>query len=131
MGSIAAKLGDFVNATDVHMVMMPSPGGPVPVFVSLPFLGPIAEQVSKNVFIGGLPAATVGSVAINTSPHISPPPGTFAKPPSNKAQIVDGSKSVFINGKPAARAGDPALTCNDPVDMPVGTVVATGNVFIG
>lgn len=131
LGSIAAKLGDTINATDVHMVMMPSPGGPVPTFVSLPFVGHIVGQVSKDVFIERLPAATVGSIAVNTTPHIAPPPGTFAKPPSNQAQIVDGSKTVFINGKPAARAGDPALTCNDPVDMPVGTVVSTGEVFIG
>lgn len=131
MGSAAAKSGDKINATDVHMVLMPSPGGPVPTFVSLPFAGTILEQVSKDVFIGGLPAATVGSVAYNIPPHLAPPPGTFAKPPSNMAQIVDGSKSVFINGKPAARSGDPAVTCNDPVDMPVGTVVAAGNVFIG
>lgn len=113
------------------MVLMPSPGGPVPTFVNLPFIGSIVEQVSKDVFIESLPAATVGSVAFNTPPHIAPPPGTFAKPPSNKAQIIDGSKSVFINGKPAARSGDPAVTCNDPVDLPVGTVTAIGKVLIG
>ncbi|MEM2125178.1 MAG: PAAR domain-containing protein [Candidatus Methanosuratincola sp.] len=131
MGSPAAKLGDLITATDVHMVLMPSPGGPVPTFVNLPFIGSIVEQVSKDVFIESLPAATVGSVAFNTPPHIAPPPGTFAKPPSNKAQIIDGSKSVFINGKPAARSGDPAVTCNDPVDLPVGTVTAIGKVLIG
>lgn len=121
----------MITATDVHVVLMPSPGGPVPTFLNLPFIGSIVEQVSKDVFIESLPAATVGSVAFNTPPHIAPPPGTFAKPPSNKAQIIDGSKSVFINGKPAARSGDPAVTCNDPVDLPVGTVTAIGKVFIG
>lgn len=121
----------MITGTDVHMVLMPSPGGPVPTFVSLPFKGAIVEQVSKDVFIEGMPAATVGSIAFNVPPHMPPPPGTFAKPPSNKAQIIDGSKSVFINGKPAARSGDPAMTCNDPVDLPAGTVMATGKVFIG
>lgn len=121
----------MINATDVHTVLVPSPGGPVPIVVSLPFIGKVVDQVSKDVFIEGSPAATVGSVAFNMPPHIAPPPGIFAKPPSNKAQIIDGSKSVFINGKPAARSGDPAVTCNDPVDMPVGIVMSIGKVFIG
>ncbi len=80
----------------------------------------------------GQPAATVGSTADNTPPHIPTPPGTaFQKPPANKATIQLGSQTVRINGKPAARNGDTATTCNDPTDLPVGTVVAVGTVLIG
>ena len=80
----------------------------------------------------GRPAATVGSTAANTPPHLATPPGaTFQRPPANQGTIQAGSPTVRINGKAAARHGDPALTCNDPADLPVGSVLAAGTVFIG
>lgn len=126
----AAKQGDKVLATDLHIQMVPSPGGPVPTPLPSPFVGTLDGGLSSNVKIAGMAAATVGSEATNTPSHI-PTAGPFQKPPSNKATIQQGSGSVFINGKAAARMGDPALTCNDPADTPGGTVVATGTVFIG
>jgi uncharacterized Zn-binding protein involved in type VI secretion len=80
-----------------------------------------------------MPAATVGSIAINTPVHVPTPPGfEFTKPPSNLGTIEFGSFSVKINGKMAARMNDMAITCNDPVDLPVGHVIATGlSVLIG
>jgi uncharacterized Zn-binding protein involved in type VI secretion len=113
--------------------MVPAPPGPpVPTPLPHPFKGIIDGNLSNDVKIMGLPAATVGSTASNTPPHIPMPPGTsFQKPPTNKARIIKGSATVFINGKAAARSGDTAMTCNDPVDQPVGTVVAAGTVFIG
>jgi uncharacterized Zn-binding protein involved in type VI secretion len=130
MGQPAAKQGDQVLATDTHIILVPSPGGPVPTPMPLPFAGIIQLATSTNVMISGLPAATVGSIAVNTPPHI-PPGGSFSKPPTNQGRIVMGSPTVFINGQPAARAGDQAMTCNDPVDLPVGSVVAAGTVLIG
>jgi uncharacterized Zn-binding protein involved in type VI secretion len=110
--------------------MIPSPSGPIPTPLPHPFTGIIDGNLSKDVNIMGLPAATLGSTATNTPSHI-PQGGPFQKPPSNKATIITGSGTVMINGKPAARSGDTALTCNDPVDLPVGKVVAAGNVLIG
>ena len=130
MGNPAAKQGDQVVATDTHIVMIPSPGGPVPTPLPHPFSGMLDGGLSSDVNIAGLPAAVVGSTASNTPPHI-PQGGPFQKPPANKATIQTGSTSVFINGKPAARSADTALTCNDPADLPVGTVIAAGTVFIG
>lgn len=115
-------------ATDTHIVQPPGPSSPVP--GPYPFQGVIDGSLSADVTIGGLPAATQGSSATNTPPHV-PIGGTFVKPPSNRGTIVSGSLTVQINGKPAARAGDPAMTCNDPVDLPVGTVQAAGTVSIG
>lgn len=131
MGNPAARLGDTISATDIHIVMMPSPGGPIPVPTPMPFFGLITGNLSRDVMINGFPAATVGSTAFNTPPHIPTPPGTFQRPPSNQATIMTGSSTVFINGKPAARSGDLAITCNDPMDLPYGTVTASGNVLIG
>ena len=130
MGQPAARFGDQVIATDIHIVMIPSPGGPVPTPLPSPFTGFIEENVSTNVMIGGRPAATVGSIAINTPPHI-PEGGPFQAPPTNQGEIMMGSMTVLINKKPAARNGDTALTCNDPVPLPVGKVEAFGTVLIG
>jgi len=130
MGKPAAKQGDKITATDTHILMVPSPGGPVPTPTPMPFVGTIMSGVSTDVFIEGKPAATVDSVAINQPPHI-PAAGPFQKPPTNQGKILVGSTGVFINGKPAARQGDQAITCNDPVDAPIGSVMAVGTVFIG
>jgi uncharacterized Zn-binding protein involved in type VI secretion len=130
MGQPGAKQGDQIIAVDTHIVMIPSPGGPVPTPLPHPFAGMIAGGLSANVKIMGMPAATLGSTADNLPPHI-PQGGPFQKPPTNKATIMIGSPTVMINGKPAARNGDTALTCNDPVDVPVGKVIAVGTVMIG
>jgi uncharacterized Zn-binding protein involved in type VI secretion len=130
MGQPAAKQGDQIIAVDTHIIMIPSPGGPVPTPLPHPFTGMIAGGLSANVKIMGMPAATMGSTADNLPPHI-PQGGPFQKPPTNKATIMIGSPTVMINGKPAARNGDTALTCNDPVDLPVGKIIAVGTVMIG
>jgi len=130
MGQPAAKMGDKIIATDTHIIMIPSPGGPVPTPLPHPFNGTINGGLSSDVFIEGKPAATVGSSAMNTPPHI-PQGGPFQKPPSNQAKIMIGSPTVYINGKMAARNGDTAMTCNNPVDLPAGKVVAVGTVFFG
>jgi uncharacterized Zn-binding protein involved in type VI secretion len=132
MGQPAAKQGDQIVATDTHIVMVPSAGTLVPTPLPHPFVGIIGGGLSADVNIMGMPAATVGSTADNTPPHIPTPPGTsFQKPPSNQATIKVGSPTVKINGKMAARNGDQATTCNDPVDLPAGQVIAVGTVMIG
>lgn len=131
MGQPAAKKGDQVVAVDIHIVIVPGTP-PVPTPLPHPFSGIINGNLSSDVKIMGMPAATVDSTADNTPPHIPTPPGvSFQKPPANKATIKIGSQTVKINGKAAARNGDTAETCNDPTDLLVGTVVAVGTVLIG
>ena len=130
MGQPAAKQGDQITAIDTHIILIPSPGGPVPTPLPHPFSGIINGNLSSNVTIMGMAAATQGSTADNLPPHI-PQGGPFQTPPRNRGQIMAGSATVMINGKPAARNGDTAQTCNDPVDLPVGTVIAVGTVLIG
>ena len=132
MGQPAAKQGDQVTATDIHIVMVPSPGGPVPAPVPHVFAGILDGSLSSNVHVMGMPAATMGSTASNTPPHLPTPPGvSFQIPPKNRAHIMMGSPTVLVNGKMMARNGDTALTCNDPADLPVGTVIAVGTVMVG
>jgi uncharacterized Zn-binding protein involved in type VI secretion len=130
MGQPAAKLGDRITATDIHIVMVPTPGGEIPTPLPHLFSGSILGNLSPNVKVMGQAAATVGSIAMNQPPHI--PLGTsFMIPPTNLGTIVMGSPTVLINGKMAARNGDSAQTCNDPVPLPVGIVVAAGTVLVG
>lgn len=70
--------------TDMHVCPMFT--GPVP-HVG----GPILPPGTPTVLIGGLPAATVGDMAVCTGPPDS---------------IIMGSATVLIGGKPAARLGD-------------------------
>jgi len=93
----AAKQNDQVVGVDTHIVMVPSPGGPVPTPLPHPFIGKLDGGLSSSVKIEGQPAATVGSEASNTPSHIPTPPGTaFQKPPMNKAKIIMGSPNVLI-----------------------------------
>jgi uncharacterized Zn-binding protein involved in type VI secretion len=130
MGQPAAKQGDQIVATDTHIVMIPSPGGPVPTPLPHPFAGQLDGSLSGDVNIEGKAAAVRGSTATNTPAHV-PQGGPFQKPPSNRATVQLGSGTVLINGNPAARNGDKAMTCNDPADLPAGTIVAAGTVLIG
>lgn len=130
MAQPAAKQGDRVVATDVHVVMLPSPGGPVPTPLPHPFSGVIDGGLAGKVSIEGKPAAVRGSTATNTPSHV-PQGGPFQTPPANRATLETGSAKVTIEGKPAVRNGDTARTCNDPADLPAGTVVAVGKVQIG
>jgi uncharacterized Zn-binding protein involved in type VI secretion len=132
MGQPAAKANDQVVGVDTHIVMVPSPGGPVPTPLPHPFSGVINGGTISSVKIAGQPAAVVGSTADNSPAHIPTPPGTsFQKPPTNKATIQTGSGTVKIGGKMAARMSDTANQCNDPADAPTGSVIAAGTVMIG
>jgi len=130
MGQPAAKQGDKVVGMDTHILMVPSPGGPVPTPTPMAFSGALDGALSSNVVIDNQAAAVKGSTASNGPAHI-PTAGPFQKPPSNKGTVNAGSATVLINDKPAARSGDAALTCNDPGDAPNGTIVATGSVLVG
>ena len=126
----AAKEGDQVMATDTHIVMIPSPGGPVPTPLPHPFSGKLDGNLSSDVKIEGKAAAVEGSTATNSPAHV-PQGGNFQKTPADKGTVKLGSQTVKINGKPAARNGDMVETCNDPADLPVGKIIATGTVMIG
>ena len=127
MGQPAAKLGDQVEAQDMHLVILPPGSVPPTVQRPFPFKGIIDGGCSSDVKIMNKPAAVVGSTASNKPPHLPPaPPESFQIPPTNMATIMKGSATVMINGKPAVRAGDTATTCNDMLLANTGVVVVTG-----
>ena len=129
----AVKKGDQIIATDIHIVLVPTPpGGNIPTPLPHPFFGLIDGNLSKTVRINKVPAATVGSTATNRPSHIPTPPGvSFQVQPTNKGTITKGSGSVFINGKPAARVGDTVQTCGEPPNL-TGQIISTNStVLIG
>jgi uncharacterized Zn-binding protein involved in type VI secretion len=130
MGKPGAKEGDKVLGIDTHIIMIPSPAGPVPTPMPMPFTGTISGDLSATIKIDNKAAATKGSTASNSPPHI-PAGGPFQKTPADKGTIDDGSSTVFFDSKPAARLGDPVKTCNDPADAPKGKIIASGTVVIG
>lgn len=133
MGAPAATQGSTVTAVDTHIVLVPSPGGPIPTPLPHPFSGTIVGGTVATVHIAGQPAAVVGSIAQNSPPHLPTPPGaSFQTPPANQGTVEVGSTTVRFGGKAAARVGDPVTTCNDPADVPVGTIAGPpGTVMIG
>jgi uncharacterized Zn-binding protein involved in type VI secretion len=130
MGEPAAKEGDAVVGIDTHVIMIPSPGGPVPTPTPMPFNGQLSGDLSGSVMVDNMRAAVLGSTASNTPPHI-PTGGPFQSPPTNKATVHKASASVYFDNKGAARMGDTAMTCNDPADAPNGCVIAVSTIFIG
>jgi uncharacterized Zn-binding protein involved in type VI secretion len=130
MSSPVAKKGDRVVGLDTHIVLIPSPGGPIPTPIPSSFSGPLQSKLASTVYLDGEPVAIVGSVADNTPPHI-PIGGSFQSPPSNRGTVVQGSTTVFADEKGVVRAGDPVECCNDPTDLQTGVVVAAGKVFAG
>jgi uncharacterized Zn-binding protein involved in type VI secretion len=122
-GRPAAGRGDPVTGIDTHIVLVPSPGGPVPTPLPHPFAGTLDQRLSPDVRVEGRPAATVDSVATNSPAHLPTPPGTgFQRPPANRGTVTTGSESVLINGRRAARLGDAVRTCNDPKDLETGAI---------
>ena len=134
--SQAAKFFDVVIGVDVHMVMVPTPAGPVPTPLPHPFVGYVCDPGAAAmgatiggglVLVNGLPAANTGTAVKALGKHIPTPPGVSFAPndvPGNEGSIVTGSKTVSFGGSSAARFGSMVTTCNFPVNLPTSTCLA-------
>lgn len=146
---LASTWLDLVVGADIHIEMVPTPGGPVPTPFPHPFLGLVGDPAgaaveqlqsalvslatggspapaSGKTLINGLPATTTSTVAKNapTLAHVPLPPGAaFQKPPDGDAKLPFGSLTVTLDGANAVRGGDPALSCGDPTRLPTSSVV--------
>ena len=80
MGQPAARVGDM-HVCPMVTGVVPHVGGPI-----------LPVGAAVTVLIGGVPAATAGTMCTCTGPPDS---------------IMMGSTTVLIGGKPAARMGDP------------------------
>jgi RHS repeat-associated protein len=125
---------DPVLGLDTHIVLVPTPAGPVPTPIPMPFIGMVFDPLGGAmslatggvVLVNGMPATNVGTAVTNklTMPHL-PVPGPFAKGvPGNDAELMLGSLNVSIGGSYGVRLAEIALSCSDPVRMPTSTVLA-------
>lgn len=108
----AARLGDAVTGTTAG-----EHAGHVPPHPPMAFSGEISGGCSPNVFINGVPAATVDSVTTERDGCCG----------SSQGKVAAGSGTVFINGKPAARIGDGLNAHNGSGKVAAGSE----DVFIG
>ncbi len=70
MGNPAATANSQVLSVDTHIVLVPTPGGPVPTPLPHPFSGMINGNTVSTVKLGGQAAAVVGSTATNSPSHV-------------------------------------------------------------
>jgi RHS repeat-associated protein len=135
---LASKWFDPVLGVDTHIILVPTPAGPVPTPLPNPFVGMVFDLAGMAFSMGfgaatggvsftlvnGLPVTNTGTGATNkmTVPHL-PVPGPFAKPPSDSADLMFGGLHVQFGGSHVVRLGDMALSCNDPVELPTSTVL--------
>jgi RHS repeat-associated protein len=134
--SQAAKFFDVVLGVDLHMVMVPTPAGPVPTPLPHPFTGIVFDPVGAAVgavmgggavLVNGLPAANTGTAVKAVIKHIPTPPGVSFAPndiPGNEGTLVTGSKTVSFGGASAARFGSMVSSCNFPLNLPTSVCMA-------
>ena len=123
-GRPVAKKTDPVIGTDIHLVDIPTPGGPVPTPLPHPFVGKIQDKVSKDVKVKGKSVAVKGSIAKNNPPGHIPMGPKFTKNPKNEGTVQLGTVPVVkVNGKEIAVMGSMVMTCNDPSDLPTSSII--------
>lgn len=120
--TIAAKHFDPLVGVDTHIILIPSPAGPIPTPLPHPYIGMVLDpfdyvpKLGATVYVNGLPRGQAGTNGQALPPHI-PMGGPFAKPPTNESEIFMGSATVLFDGEPQSFLGMPVLSCQD-IGMP-------------
>ena len=120
--TIAAKHLDPIMGIDTHIVMIPSPAGPIPTPLPNPYVGMVMDPfdyipvLGATVFINGLPRAQAGTGGIALVPHL-PLGGPLAPPPTNESEVFMGSATVCVDGDAQSFLGLLVLSCQS-VGMP-------------
>lgn len=115
---IACKHLDPLCGIDIHIINIPTPGGPVPTPIPHPFVGMVIDPMDyvpilgATVLVNGLPRGQAGTAGKCLPPHI-PLGGPFLKPPGNESENFMGSMSVLAEDEPFTYLGLPALSCSD------------------
>jgi RHS repeat-associated protein len=116
--TIAAKHLDPVVGVDVHIIMIPSPAGPIPTPLPHPYIGIVLDPFDylpifgATVYVNGLPRASAGTSGQALPSHI-PMGGPFMKPPTNESEMFMGSATVLSDGEPQSFLTMPLLSCQD------------------
>jgi RHS repeat-associated protein len=142
MSLTGAKWGDLVFGIDLHLVMVPTPTGPIPTPLPHAFVGivfdpggaAIAAAMRRlsgggggGVRINGMIAAPTGTTVRTLTPHVPTPPGAAFAPsdrPANEGMIVSGSKTVSIAGGAGGRMTSLVTSCGYPLNLPTSVCMA-------
>ena len=128
-GRQIAVQDDKVMGFDVHIMVVPSGNGTTTVPLPHPFIGKLADKLSKDVKIKDKACATKDSVAKHDDSMHMQLPGTikFQNNPKKEGNVTGGtSPKVKINGKEAAVIGSQVSTCNDVGAQNNSTILAPG-----
>ncbi|WP_437828343.1 DUF6531 domain-containing protein [Sorangium sp. So ce1153] len=137
---IAAKWGDPVLGIDIHMVMVPTPAGPVPTPLPHPFIGVVFDPMGAAmsavmgavfggggaVRVNGMPVGNTGT-EVKGVPHFPTPPGVSFAPndiPGNDGTLITGSKTVDFEGSSQSRTTSIVMSCNFPINLPTSVCLA-------
>ena len=113
-----AKQFDIIMGVDTHIILIPTPGGPVPTPIPHPFVGIVFDPpefvpiIGATILVNGIPRGQAGTKVKNAVPHI-PIGGPFQKPPANEGEIQMGSITILADFQPCSFSGLPAYTCQD------------------
>ena len=128
-GRQIAVQDDKVMGFDTHIMVVPSGSGTTTVPLPHPFIGKLADKLSKDVKIKDKACATKDSVAKHDDSMHMQLPGTikFQNNPKKEGNVTGGtSPKVKINGKEAAVIGSQVTTCNDVGAQNNSTILAPG-----
>lgn len=109
---------DPVIGIDVHIVLIPTPAGPVPTPLPHPFIGLMLNPLDwipffNSIRINYMPAAGVASNAMNAPPGHIPQGGPWMKGTvGNEAMIMLGSSNTTGGGKLMAIGPMIVLSCS-------------------
>ncbi|MDX2087889.1 MAG: DUF6531 domain-containing protein [Kofleriaceae bacterium] len=146
--TLASSWMDLVVGVDIHLHLVPTPGGPVPTPIPQPFMGMVGDPVgavvgaitgavvslvqsgqvqlpSGPVLINGLPATTTDGIGKNMLllPHMPMPPGTaHVKKPNGEATLPLGVLKTTFGGVSGVPLAQIAISCGDP-PLPTSKVV--------
>ncbi|MET0342731.1 MAG: PAAR domain-containing protein [Polyangiales bacterium] len=116
MRLLALHAFDPVLGVDSHLVLVPTPAGPVPQMVPLIFVGWLVSWKMlrpanlATVKVNGMWQVHAGSPGMGR--HV-PRLGPFVKEPKNEAEVLLGSATVEVQGAPMGYGPLPVLTCHD------------------
>jgi RHS repeat-associated protein len=121
--SIAAKHMDPIVGVDTHIILIPTPAGPVPAPLPNPYVGMVFDamdyvpKIGATVYINGLPRAHAGTAGKQLTPHL-PLGGPFGPPPpSGESEVFMGSSTVAVDGDAQSYFGLQVLSCQS-IGMP-------------
>src|SRR5262245_61656780 len=120
--TISGKHFDPILGLDIHIILLPTPAGPVPTPLPHAYVGFMMDMMDYVPFLGAsvkvnnLPRSQAGSSGMAVPVHI-PMGGPFQKPPSHESEMFMGSATVLVDGEPHSFTALPALTCQD-IGMP-------------